>query len=392
MNLQQKQILRTVLTFLLIFSMLLWAVPAYADDISQLEDKTEDLQTELAGINQELLSISNEIEDTQSQINSTNEELLRLQDSLAISRQNEARQYDDMKSRIKFMYENDSASLLEIMFSSESLSDFLNTANFIQSLSQYDQEKLNQLQEVKAGIETQEEELKASQAELLTLQERLEAQEASLSAKAEETSTDLAKFQEQLKALREEEARKAAEKEAAERAAAEKAAAEKAAAEKAEAEKETANKTETPNNKVDKNESSNNTTSKPSTGTTTGTNNSSSSNSNSNSSSSNTTGSGSSSGSFNYPTSGGVLTPDKGVVYYNGHRETYYSQKVLPGGGLNIPGRHVASDGTIRDKDGYICVASSDLAWGTIVETSLGMGKVYDSGCASGTIDIYTNW
>lgn len=372
MNLQQKQILRTVLTFLLIFSMLLWAVPAYADDISQLEDKTEDLQAELSGINQELLSISNEIEDTQSQINSTNEELLRLQDSLAISRQNEERQYDDMKARIKFMYENDSASLLEIMFSSASLSDFLNAANFIQSLSQYDQEKLNQLQEVKAGIETQEEALKARQDELLTLQERLESQEAALSAKAEETSTDLAKFQEQLKALREEEARKAAEKEAAER----------EAAAKAEAEKNNANKTETPSNKTD-----NTTTSKPSTGTTSGSNNS---------SSNNTTGSGSSSetsGSvFNYPTSGGVLTPEKGVVYFNGHRETYYSQKVLPGGGLNIPGRHVASDGTIRDKDGYICVASSDLAWGTLVETSLGMGKVYDSGCASGTIDIYTNW
>ncbi len=98
-------------------------------------------------------------------------------------------------------------------------------------------------------------------------------------------------------------------------------------------------------------------------------------------------GSGSSGGS-----SGTVLTRRNGVVYYNGHRETWYSQKVLPGGGLNIPGRHVASDGTIRDADGYICVASSDLAKGTIVETSLGTGKVYDSGCSSGTVDIYTNW
>ncbi len=91
--------------------------------------------------------------------------------------------------------------------------------------------------------------------------------------------------------------------------------------------------------------------------------------------------------------SGGVLTKRKGVVYYNGHRETYYSQRVLPGTGLNIPGRHVeSSDGTVRDGDGYICVASSDLPKGTIVETSLGIGKVYDCGCASGTIDIYTDW
>lgn len=86
------------------------------------------------------------------------------------------------------------------------------------------------------------------------------------------------------------------------------------------------------------------------------------------------------------------LTKSKGVNYFNGHKETYYSQKVLPGGGLKIPGRHVASDGTIRDGDNYICVASSDYKKGTIVETSLGTGKVYDCGCANGTIDIYTNW
>ena len=86
------------------------------------------------------------------------------------------------------------------------------------------------------------------------------------------------------------------------------------------------------------------------------------------------------------------LTKSKGVVYYNGHRETWYSQKVLPGGGLKIPGRHVDNRGLVCDGDGYICVASSDLAKGTIVETSLGTGKVYDSGCPKNTIDIYTNW
>ena len=88
----------------------------------------------------------------------------------------------------------------------------------------------------------------------------------------------------------------------------------------------------------------------------------------------------------------GVLTKSKGVNYFNGHRETWYSQKVLPGKGLKIPGRHVDSRGLVCDGNGYICVASSDYPKGTIVETSLGTGKVYDSGCASGTIDIYCNW
>jgi hypothetical protein len=88
------------------------------------------------------------------------------------------------------------------------------------------------------------------------------------------------------------------------------------------------------------------------------------------------------------------LTASMGVKHFNGHRETWYSQKVLPGGGLKIPGRHVADDGTVRDGEGYIVVASdlSYLSRGSVVLTSLGPGKVYDTGCAYGTIDIYVNW
>lgn len=88
------------------------------------------------------------------------------------------------------------------------------------------------------------------------------------------------------------------------------------------------------------------------------------------------------------------LTRPMGVKKFEGHRETWYSQKVLPGGGLKIPGRHVADDGTVRDGEGYIVVASdlSYLSRGSVVLTSLGPGKVYDTGCAYGTIDIYVNW
>lgn len=91
---------------------------------------------------------------------------------------------------------------------------------------------------------------------------------------------------------------------------------------------------------------------------------------------------------------GDRLSVAKGAIYFNGHKETYYSQKVLPGNSLNIPGRHVADDGTIRDGNGYICVAAnpSFMAKGSILITSLGPAKVYDSGCSHGIIDIYVNW
>lgn len=79
-----------------------------------------------------------------------------------------------------------------------------------------------------------------------------------------------------------------------------------------------------------------------------------------------------------------------GVLYAGGWRWTWYSQNVLPGGGLNIPGRHVDESGFVCDGNGRICLASSDLAWGTVVATPFGKeGCVYDCGCASGTLDVY---
>lgn len=92
--------------------------------------------------------------------------------------------------------------------------------------------------------------------------------------------------------------------------------------------------------------------------------------------------------------SGGHLTRSGGVYYYNGHKETWYSTNEAGGKttARSIPGKHADENGLIRDEDGYICVASSDLAFYSIVETSLGMAKVYDCGCKSGTIDIYTTW
>ena len=88
------------------------------------------------------------------------------------------------------------------------------------------------------------------------------------------------------------------------------------------------------------------------------------------------------------------LTKSKGVNKYNGNKETWYSQNELSGKGLTIPGRHVANDGTIRDKNGYLVVACnpSYKKKGTKIMTSLGPAIVRDCGCAYGVVDIYVAW
>ena len=78
-----------------------------------------------------------------------------------------------------------------------------------------------------------------------------------------------------------------------------------------------------------------------------------------------------------------------GVVNWSGYRFTYYSQQVLPGTGLAIPGRHVNAGGYVSDGDGFIVLAGS-APKGTVYETPFGYrGKVYDRGTFGNHLDVY---
>lgn len=86
-----------------------------------------------------------------------------------------------------------------------------------------------------------------------------------------------------------------------------------------------------------------------------------------------------------------------GVAYIGDTEFKWYSQNVMPGGGLdelNANGRHVDEEtGFVVDGDGYIAVASP---WGkdeigTVVETPYGQGKVYDENMGD-AYDLYTDF
>lgn len=359
MKMQKKRIVQCGLSLICAFGIALSGMSVHAEEVDSLEDKTSNLQSQLEGINQDLVTISNEIAETEVKIEESNNEVFRLEASLQISRNNEEVQYANMKTRIKYMYENGSDTLLSMICEAKSMGEFLNRVDFIQNITKYDKDMLENMVKVREGIEEQEAELKSRQQELLDLQSQLDSEQAALQAKAEETSTDLATVNAQLEAARaaqkkqEEEAQRKADEQLAK----------KAQEETKQASASAGSNTSAGNNNPSNNNSSNNTSSDSS-----------------------------NSGSGGYVIPSGGLTPSKGRIWYNGHTETYYSQKVLPGGGLAILGRHIASDGTIRDADGYIVLASDDYPRGTVVETSLGAGKVYDTGSGSGNIDLYTDW
>ena len=77
---------------------------------------------------------------------------------------------------------------------------------------------------------------------------------------------------------------------------------------------------------------------------------------------------------------------------------TWYSQRVLPGDGLdalNGNGRHVEEDGFVHDGDGYIAVALDGVDEGSVISTPWGEAKVYDrvhEGEYTGHVDVYTDY
>lgn len=78
-----------------------------------------------------------------------------------------------------------------------------------------------------------------------------------------------------------------------------------------------------------------------------------------------------------------------GVVNWGGYRFTYYSQQVLPGSGLAIPGRHINEGGYVSDGDGFIVLAGS-APKGTVYETPFGYpGRIYDRGTTGNHLDVY---
>ena len=159
-----------------------------AEDSEVLQQQTNALQNELDGINQEMVAVSDEIASLEMEQSLIQSEIMRLQDDLVVAQEEEDQQYEDMKTRIKFMYENGDATLLELLFSAEDLGDFLNKADFIQSISDYDREMLDELRAIREDISTKQEVLAGQQNDMATVQQELVAKQAELQQKAAETA------------------------------------------------------------------------------------------------------------------------------------------------------------------------------------------------------------
>ncbi len=201
---EKKRILRSVLAAAVsAVTIASVTVPVYsAPSAKELEITTSDLEDDLNDLNSQLSSLSAELDNASAQIEELSAEVEKAKLDLAAARLNEKSQYDAMKSRIKFMYEGGNLSLLEILFSSDSMGDFLNKAEYVSTISEYDRDMLAELKEVCAGVEQKQADLEDKQKELAAMQEDLNSKKEALTSRISSTSSQLEDYQAQLERAR----------------------------------------------------------------------------------------------------------------------------------------------------------------------------------------------
>lgn len=142
------------------------------------------LDSELSVIQAKIEQYNTLIEEKEQQIADTTEEL-----NEAIKQQEE--QYEAMKKRIKFMYEKGDSFYLEMIFSSSSFSDMTNKADYIEALSQYDKDKLDEYVETKEMVQLCKEQLEVEKETLGEAKQAVEVEEANISSLIQEKEAQI---------------------------------------------------------------------------------------------------------------------------------------------------------------------------------------------------------
>lgn len=165
---------------------------------SELENKTSELQDDIDTMNNELDTLSTKLEKTSARIKKKADEIETAKLDLAAAKMNETNHYEAMKERIKFMYEGGNLSLLQILLNSESMADFLNNAEYVTLISDYDRNMLSELQTARENVEKKQDKLKKEQVELSKLEKNLNKQQDELTSRLQETSGQLENYTSQL--------------------------------------------------------------------------------------------------------------------------------------------------------------------------------------------------
>lgn len=141
------------------------------DSKDDIKEKVRQLDGQLTTISGRIIGLEQELSQMGAQIEDTKQELADVQADAD-------RQYERMKQRIKYMYENGSSmTMFEALLTSGSIADFINQAEYINQITQYDRAMLTKYQETKQQVEDSRQLLESGYDQLADLKAQVQAEQ-----------------------------------------------------------------------------------------------------------------------------------------------------------------------------------------------------------------------
>ena len=164
------------------------------DSINDLESKKEAITNQIGELDAQLVVTMAAVETLKTDIANKQTEIEETQQKLEAAQQDQAEQYEALKSRIQYLYENGgNTAWASLLLSGEDLSEILNQAEYTQKMYDYDRECLEKYMEITQQVSDYSDQLATEKAELEASEAEQEAQQAQLQnmlAEKKATSAD----------------------------------------------------------------------------------------------------------------------------------------------------------------------------------------------------------
>ena len=184
----QVAILAGILTFAIC------AASVSAVTIQDLENGKAQAQSEVNALQDQLTKVISEITELEDKLVETGQKIEKAETDLKAAQKREKKQYEDMKLRIQFMYEEGDASVVEEMLEKQSIADAMTHAEYVSDVHLYDRQKLDEYIATKEEIAELKSDLEKKHAKLKKTQKKFVAQQKALDALIDEKQAAVAGF------------------------------------------------------------------------------------------------------------------------------------------------------------------------------------------------------
>lgn len=157
----------------------------------ELENAKTALTGDVVELDSQMSEVSNDLLEVQNLLDTKEAELDKTTKELAQAKIDVKKQYEDMKLRIKFMYENGTMSYIQILLSSGSFSELLNKAEYIEQVSEYDRNMLQTYQDNRDKITRLEKDLKDQKEVLEQVKGDVEAKQTEMAGLISDKQTEI---------------------------------------------------------------------------------------------------------------------------------------------------------------------------------------------------------